>query len=102
VDPRRIHQVISINVDLPTIITTDKNELRNLIWDERRVELALEYHRRFDLIRQERFGDVMRTYASTYQNDKGSLFNDNYHNLCPIPIEEIDRSNSIILQNPGY
>jgi hypothetical protein len=102
VDPRRIHQVISINVDLPTIITTDKNELRNLIWDERRVELALEYHRRFDLIRQERFGDVMRTYASTYQNDKGSLFNDNYHNLCPIPIEEIDRSNSMILQNPGY
>lgn len=102
VDPRRVSQVVNITVDLPLITTTAKDDLRLKIWHERRVELAMEYHRRFDLIRQKRFGNVMRAYASNYQNDKGSLFNDNYHNLCPIPIEEIDRSEGIITQNPGY
>lgn len=39
---------------LPKILTTDKIELRHLIWDERRVELAFEGHRWFDLVRYEK------------------------------------------------
>ncbi|HZK95122.1 MAG TPA: RagB/SusD family nutrient uptake outer membrane protein [Prolixibacteraceae bacterium] len=102
VDPRRIFQVEQIIVDLPVIVSTDKNELRKKIWHERRVELACEYHRRVDLIRQKRYGDIMRAYAQKWDTDKGRNFNDSYHYLCPIPQEEIDRSNLSISQNAGY
>jgi hypothetical protein len=101
-DPMRTHQVVDIEVDLPDITVTDKNELRELIWHERRVELAMEYHRKFDLVRQERYGEVMRQFADNYDTDKGKLFNDNYHYVCPIPSAEIDRSEGKIVQNPGY
>ena len=101
-DPKRTNQAIGITVDLPPVTVSNKDGLRTIIWRERRVELAMEYHRRFDLIRQQRFGQVMRAYATNYQNDKGSLFNDAYHNLAPIPAEEMDRSNGAITQNPGY
>ena len=102
IDPRRIFQVEQITVDLPIVTTTDKSELRQKIWKERRVELACEYHRRVDLIRQKRFGTVMRAYAQKWATEKGANFNDSYHYLCPIPQQEIDRSNLSITQNPGY
>lgn len=102
VDPRRIKQNIQITVNLPDVTLTDKTLLRKAIWHERRVELAMEYHRKFDLVRQERFGDVMRAFAAKYNTDKGLLFNNAYHNLCPIPSEEVTRSGGKILQNPGY
>jgi hypothetical protein len=101
-DPQRSYQTVDITADLPPVVTTDKDELRDLIWHERRVELALEYHRKFDLVRQQRYGDVMRDYAVNNDSDKGSLFNDTYHNLIPVPAEEIDRSEESIDQNPGY
>ncbi len=102
IDPRRDSQVINITVDLPAITTTDKDELRSKIWHERRVELGMEYVRRFDLVRQKRYGEVMRAFASKYNTDKGSAFNDDYHYFWPIPENEINMSNGKITQNPGY
>ncbi|MEO9209949.1 MAG: RagB/SusD family nutrient uptake outer membrane protein [Ginsengibacter sp.] len=101
-DPRRAYQTINITVNLPKVTTTNKDELRDIIWHERRVELALEYNRKYDLVRQKRYGEVMRTYAINSGTDKGSLFNDSYSYLVPIPAEEIDRSKNSINQNPGY
>jgi hypothetical protein len=101
-DPRRTLQTVAITVNLPEVVTTDKDALRDLIWHERRVELAMEYHRKFDLVRQQRYGDVMRAYAVNHNTDKGSLFDDDFHNLIPVPAEEIDRSENSIGQNPGY
>jgi hypothetical protein len=101
-DPRRIFQVMNVTVDLPAVTTTDKTQLKNKIWHERRVELAMEYHRRVDLIRQKRYGNVMRTFGQTWKTTKGASFDDGVHNLCPIPQDEIDRSNGKLVQNPGY
>jgi hypothetical protein len=39
---------------LPEVTTRDQDELRQAIWHERRVELALEFDRYFDVIRQGR------------------------------------------------
>ena len=102
VDPRRVSQVVHITVNLPNVTTTAQGDLRSKIWHERRVELGMEYVRRFDLVRQKRYGPVMRAYATTYNNDKGSAFNDAYHNLWPIPLNDINTSNQKITQNPGY
>jgi hypothetical protein len=44
----------------------------------------------------------MRTFGQTWKTTKGASFDDNVHNLCPIPQDEIDRSNGKLVQNPGY
>ncbi|MCD8194549.1 MAG: RagB/SusD family nutrient uptake outer membrane protein [Tannerellaceae bacterium] len=105
-DPRRDIQVYIPPTDkatsLPAITTTNKDELRQAIWDERRYELAMEGWRRDDLLRQRRFGEVMRAYAAKYNTEKGANFNDSRDYLLPIPLGEIDKTNGRIVQNPGY
>ncbi len=79
---------------LPDVTTTDKVTLRNAIWHERRVELGLEQHRWFDLVRTGRAGDVMKKLGKNFVVGK--------HELLPIPQTEIDLSAGAITQNPGY
>ena len=104
-DPRKDKQTYVPAVTastLPDITTTNQDELRQIIWHERRVELAMEGWRRDDLMRQKRFGKVMRDYAKKYGVEKGAKFNDSRDYLLPIPQGEIDKSNGILKQNPGY
>lgn len=79
---------------LPNLTLTDPAELRAAIWRERRVELALEQHRWFDLVRQKR--------AATVMQNVGKNFIVNQHELFPIPQGEIDLSQGALVQNPGY
>jgi tetratricopeptide (TPR) repeat protein len=105
VDPRRSKQVYipqSTTSSLPDITTTDKNLLREAIWKERRCELAMEGWRRDDLMRQKRFGEIMKAYAQKYNTTKGANFSDTRDYLLPIPQGEIDKTNGILEQNTGY
>jgi starch-binding outer membrane protein, SusD/RagB family len=77
---------------LPKVTTTDKTALRTAIWKERRSELAMEYDRYFDVIRQGR--------AATVFGPKGWTTNKN--EVWPIPQSEIDLSVGVLTQNPGY
>ena len=65
--------------------------------DERRVELAFENHRIFDLTR---FG-VAQDVLSAFSNANGYNFTAT-DLLLPIPQREINLSNGIMSQNPGY
>ncbi|MEL4308654.1 RagB/SusD family nutrient uptake outer membrane protein [Joostella sp. CR20] len=65
--------------------------------DERRVELAFENHRFFDLVR---FG-VAQEVLSKYSDDNGYGFSAT-DLLLPIPQREINLSNGLMTQNPGY
>ncbi len=87
---------------LPEVTTTDQAELRQAIWHEQRVEYGQEYERRFDLLRTGRMGETMRNYAQSYNTQKGANFTDGKHEVLPIPQSEIDLSNGLIEQNPGY
>ena len=80
------------NSILPNVILTDKTALRNAIWHERRVELAMEFDRYFDVIRQGR--------ALTVFGPQGWKANKN--EVWPIPQSEIDLSAGTLTQNPGY
>lgn len=80
------------NAILPQVTTTDKNALRDAIWKERRVELAMEFDRYFDVIRQGR--------AATVFGPLGWKANKN--EVWPIPQSEIDLSAGTLTQNPGY
>ncbi len=79
---------------LPNITLTDKSQLREAIWRERRVELAMEQQRWFDLVRTNRAATVMRATGKNFVPGK--------HELFPIPATEIALSSGAIAQNPGY
>lgn len=65
--------------------------------DERRVELAFENHRLFDLAR---FGEA-QTVLSAFSTATGGSFSAS-DLLLPIPQREINLSNGLLTQNPGY
>lgn len=80
---------------LPDVTTTAQSELREKIYRERRVELAMEQHRWFDLLRWGRAAPVM--HAAGKIN-----FMPGKHELLPIPQTEVDLTDGQIRQNPGY
>ncbi len=65
-------------------------EVREAIQDERRLELAFEGQRWFDLVR-----------TGTVDQEMEATVNPNFF-LFPIPISEILASDGVITQNPGY
>ena len=64
--------------------------VRQAIQDERRLELAFEGQRWFDLVR-----------TGTAEAEMGESINPNYF-VFPIPISEVLASDGVITQNPGY
>lgn len=89
----------------PYPVFPDANYARNAVRFERRLELAMEGHRFFDLVR---WGIAKQTLES-YFNFEGQKFaylrgltyetRDDYF---PIPQEQIDRSQGTLKQNQGY
>jgi hypothetical protein len=77
---------------LPDITTTNQADLREAIYRERRLELAMEDLRFFDLVRQGRAPEVL--------GDAG--FAAGTHERMPIPQREIDLSDGVLEQNPNY
>jgi starch-binding outer membrane protein, SusD/RagB family len=112
-------------VQLTTNMSLAGTALRDAIWKERRLELALEQQRLFDLRRQKIDGvprialimgpngsfvkyntevstDPFETTNLNEAQDKGSFFDISKHLLWPIPPQEIQLSKGNITQNPGY
>jgi len=114
-------------VDLPVKTGLSGNDLLYAIWKERRLELANEGMRLYDLRRQidpvskkpmiamvmgpngsfvkynlEESTDKWELKHPEERQDKGIMFIAGRHELWPIPQSEIDRSNGMVTQNPGY
>ena len=79
---------------LPDVTTTDQSALRDLIWRERRSELAMEQQRWWDLKRQGRLAERMEAIGTSFERGK--------HERLPIPQTEIDLSAGALEQNAGY
>jgi starch-binding outer membrane protein, SusD/RagB family len=77
---------------LPDITETDKNLLRDSIIEERRLELALEGHRFWDLVRTGKAEEVLGPAG----------FITGKHELLPIPQSEIDLSQGTLTQNENW
>jgi hypothetical protein len=84
----------SNNFILPAITTMDQSELREIIYHERRVELAMEQHRWFDLARWGRLAEEMQPLRPNFVATK--------HILLPIPQTEVDLTGGAMMQNNGY
>ena len=86
--------------DYPTDprFTTD---LLTAIYHERRVELGMEGHRFFDLVRTNRAATVL--HGTAMQNVEGkSNFVAGKNEYFPLPSVEISLSGGALVQNPGY
>lgn len=96
-------------------ITVSGDALRQAIYHERRIELAFEGHRFFDVrrwkiakttenknlfaIRITKLGDGAKSYEIVNLLTRNFL---DKHYLLPIPFAEITRSKGTLTQNPGY
>ena len=80
---------------LPAITERDQALLRDHIRHERRIELAMEHERFFDLVRWGIAEEVLHAAGKTN-------FTSGKNELMPIPQDEIDKSNGVLTQNPGY
>jgi hypothetical protein len=78
-------------VHLPDNTTDSGDALFNAILNERRLELAMEGHRFFDMVRTGKAPEAFK--------EKGN-FREGISNLLPIPQAEIDLNNGVIVQNP--
>jgi hypothetical protein len=79
---------------LPFRNTTDQAALRNYIRHERRVELAMEWDRFYDLVRWGTAQQILHAAGKTGYQAR--------HALLPLPQAEIDKSNGVLVQNPNY
>ena len=83
------------NAILLNVTTTDQALLRDAIRQERRVELAMEHDRFFDIVRWGISQVAMNTAGK-------ANFNATRDVLLPIPQTQIDLSAGVLTQNPGY
>jgi len=79
---------------------------RSAVRFERRLELAMEGQRWFDLIRWGIAKTTIESYSQfegTYlENNKGITFDADKDTYYPIPQSQMDRSNGALTQNNGY
>jgi len=86
-----------------TAVTQTQESLRLAIERERRLELNLEGHRWFDLLRTDRAITVMNNHFTKYQIKNGTVVVqiDAHNLLFPVPLSEIN-TNPVLTQNTGY
>ncbi|RZK69896.1 MAG: RagB/SusD family nutrient uptake outer membrane protein, partial [Pedobacter sp.] len=80
---------------LPDVTVTNQDLLRDAIRHERRIELAMEHDRFFDIVRWGISQTVMTAAGKTN-------FSASRDNLLPIPQTQIDLSKGVLTPNPGY
>jgi hypothetical protein len=93
------------SMDIYNTPWTDKNFARNAVRFEERLELSMEGHRFFDLVRWGIAAEYINKYLSTertrIEHLKGVSFTANKNEYFPIPQYEIGLNHNL-KQNPGY
>ncbi|RYJ37147.1 RagB/SusD family protein [Flavobacterium anhuiense] len=79
---------------LPNTTFSSQDDIRKAIWRERRVELAFEFDRFFDLVRT---GQAKTAFAAD-----GKVFTEGKNELFPIPEAFLNEAKGLSSQNPGY
>ena len=82
--------MVRARAGLAPVATADQNA----VWQERRVELAMEHDRFFDIVRQGRAAAVMQANGKNFVAGKNELL--------PVPGTQIALSGGRLTQNPGY
>jgi hypothetical protein len=86
--------IVRARAGLPVTSAVSQSDVRTAVWNERRVELAMEHDRFWDIVRQGRAAQVMIA--------AGKSFKSGISELLPIPSTEIALSGGKLKQNLGY
>ncbi len=82
------------------------DEARTAVRWERRLELAMECGRFFDLVRWGIADQVMNSYYGSERNRRSYLgdayFTKNKNEYCPIPYKQVNYSKGVYIQNCGW
>lgn len=86
---------------LPNTTFSSQADIRTAIWRERRVEMAFEHDRFFDLVRT---GQAKAAFAADISPGfpNGKTFIVGKNELFPIPALFLNQANGLSQQNPGY
>ena len=84
--------------DISAAEASDKNTFRKCILEERRIELAFEYKRWYDIKRRDLGPEVFGSQSLEPQPN----FNPSKHYFLPLPQDELDRNENLLPQNTGY
>jgi tetratricopeptide (TPR) repeat protein len=76
-----------------------QDDFRDMVLDERRLELAFEFKRWYDIARRRLGSEVFS--ASGLEGAKPN-FDPNQDYLFPLPADELVRNPNLLPQNPGY
>jgi hypothetical protein len=103
-------------VAMPLVVAGNQSEMRSKIKQERRIELAFEDHRYWDLLRWKDAGQVLNlpltgikavknpdntfSYSEFVVENRKFIAPQMY--VYPIPQTEISKSKGILIQNPGW
>jgi hypothetical protein len=79
---------------LPDLENLTKDEFREAVLNERRLELCFEGHRWYDLVRTDRLVSTLQAKGITNVQE--------YHKVFPVPQLEIDLNQTLKPQNDGY
>ena len=85
---------IRTRAGLSNTTAVSQGDVRTAIWKERRVEMAFEHDRFFDLVRT---GQAVAAFAI-----HGKTFVAGKHELFPLPQAFITQTGGLSTQNPGY
>ncbi len=85
---------IRTRAGLPNTTAASQADVRTAIWKERRVEMAFEHDRFFDLVRTGQAVDAFAVDGKTFVKGK--------HELFPLPQSFITQAAGASTQNPGY
>jgi hypothetical protein len=89
------HQIRSRAGLPPSAVPVTQDSVRAAIYKERRLELAMEHDRFFDIVRQGNAAAIMHAAGKTN-------FVAGKHELLPIPFTQIQLSGGRLTQNNGY
>ncbi len=95
-------QVNTINSSTALYNSGGYGYIRDQIYSERRMELCFEWERFWDLVRQGRAATVIKAFGASQTNRRGYYFTEGVNEIFPIPQTEVDVSNGVVTQNPGY
>ncbi len=86
--------VLRARAKAPLVATASQAQMLLIVEDERRMELAFEGHRWYDLVRTGRANAIMSAFSPNWKST---------YELWPIPQTEIQNNPSLVgQQNPGY
>jgi starch-binding outer membrane protein, SusD/RagB family len=97
---RARNQAGTIN-DFPENVPSglSQGEFRDLVLEERRLELSFEFKRWYDIKRRDMGDDVFKGTDSFEPHED---FDASKHYLLPLPQKDIDLNPNLLPQNPGY